>query len=715
MERPGSSNSSIHFGRFAVDLRAGELRKEGRRIRLQEQPLQILALLLERRGKAVSREELRTKLWPTDTFVDFDHGVNSAIARLRGALHDSAERPKYIETVGRRGYRFIGTIEEQVDVLPPTLGTVADSRPQSVESVVRKKFLPIFLGVGLFAVGAWLYSSWRADVTPTPLRVVPVTSLPDRAECPAFSPDGTHVAFARHTDSPGLSGIYIQQIGSEDLLQVTRATMDWCPVWSPDGSSLAFSRYGDQEHSVYLASTLGGGERKLYSGMPAGPPLDWSPDGKSIAFSVARPAYNSFNISLLTVETLETHELSEPPAGYQDWGPAFSPDGKQLAFVRANGTLNKGEVFLMPAAGGSARRLTVDNAHITSPPSWTRDGKSILFSSTRSGLPTVWRMSAAGGTPVQITQVGVKAFGPRVAPTGHRLAFEQDMGSSSLWSLELNDGGKKKLRRQVTASKGRNSDAQISPDGTKVVFVSDRTGSGEIYICNENGSNLLQLTNFGSPQTPERPRSPERPRWSRDGQKIVFDATIGEYGAIFVMQANGGLPRPLSNQASDNLNPSWSRDGDWIYFTSNRSGQWQIWKMPSEGGQAIQVTTGGGFAAVESADGESIYYAKTSSDPDIWRMRLEDRQEAAVAPRLHTQQWTGWTLTDKGIFFVREGPIQGPTLRFLDFATAHVKDVASLEKQSWPLSISASADGAFVVYQQADLEISNIMLLENFR
>jgi len=137
--------------------------------------------------------------------------------------------------------------------------------------------------------------------------------------------------------------------------------------------------------------------------------------------------------------------------------------------------------------------------------------------------------------------------------------------------------------------------------------------------------------------------------------------------------------------------------------------------MPSEGGQAIQITRGGGFAALESADGKSIYYAKTSSDPEIWRMCLEEHQEAAVSPRLHTNQWTGWAVTDKGIFFVREGPIERPFLRFFDFATGHVKDVASLEKQSFPLSISASAGGGFVVYQQLDLEVSNIMLLENFR
>jgi hypothetical protein len=109
-----------------------------------------------------------------------------------------------------------------------------------------------------------------------------------------------------------------------------------------------------------------------------------------------------------------------------------------------------------------------------------------------------------------------------------------------------------------------------------------------------------------------------------------------------------------------------------------------------------------------------LYYAKTSSDPDIWRIRLEDGQEAAVSPRLHLQQWTGWALGDKGVFFVREGPDAHPVLRFLDFATSRVKDVTSLEKQPWPLWISASADGRIVVYEQIDMEVSNIMLLDNF-
>src|SRR5260370_25723894 len=112
----------IRFGIFEADLSAGELRKGGSRIRLQEQPFQILAMLLERPGQVITREELRAKLWPGDTFVDFEHGVNSGVARLREALGDSADSPRYIETLPRRGYRLIVLVEgspQTPQALPP--------------------------------------------------------------------------------------------------------------------------------------------------------------------------------------------------------------------------------------------------------------------------------------------------------------------------------------------------------------------------------------------------------------------------------------------------------------------------------------------------------------------------------------------------------------------------------------------------------------------
>src|SRR5437016_4560384 len=107
----GDGTSKVKFGIFEADLRAGELRRNGSKVKLQEQPFQVLTVLLERPGEVVSREDLRTKLWPSDTFVDFDHGLNAAVRRLRDALGDSAENPRFVETLARRGYRFLAPVE----------------------------------------------------------------------------------------------------------------------------------------------------------------------------------------------------------------------------------------------------------------------------------------------------------------------------------------------------------------------------------------------------------------------------------------------------------------------------------------------------------------------------------------------------------------------------------------------------------------------------
>src|SRR5579864_7406104 len=132
----------IRFGIFEADLSAGELRKGGSRIRLQEQPFQILAMLLERPGQIITREELRSRLWPGDTFVDFEHGVNSAVARLRDALGDSADRPHYVETLPRRGYRLIVTVEGAPPPTPPTAPANASNTTGNGHAVAQTETVP---------------------------------------------------------------------------------------------------------------------------------------------------------------------------------------------------------------------------------------------------------------------------------------------------------------------------------------------------------------------------------------------------------------------------------------------------------------------------------------------------------------------------------------------------------------------------------------------
>jgi len=696
---------TYRFGIFEVDLRTGELRKNGIKLKIQEQSLQVLAMLLAEPGALVTREELRNRLWSADTFVDFDHSINAAIKRLREVLSDETDSPRFIETLPRRGYRFIAPVDPQ----PGSMVTRITER-SSLRSIVLRLGLA-GAAAALLASATWHLVSGRVESSLRPPRVVPFTSFPDRAEGPAFSPDGNYVAFARYSDAPEVSGIYIKQVDTNHLLQLTKNEKDWfcCPVWSPDGRYIAFSRYPNNGRTTDMItiSAIGGAERKLLSRVSAHGLLDWSPDGKFIAFTAKDVDRETYSIFLLSVDSLETHKLTGPPMNHQDAGPAFSPDGMQLAFIRTSNDL--GDIFIMPANGGETRRLTFDHASIPSPPTWTRDGQSVVFSSTRSSIPTLWRIPVSGGSPVQVSGVGVVTLHPSVSPRGHRLAYEQIMGSSSIWSVDLDKIEKKDSSIQVTASKGYNRAPELSPDGRKIAFDSDRSGTMEIWTCGRDGSNPMQVTHLGVAQ------SPGAPRWSPDGQRIAFDSTLGEHNAIFVMNAEGGLPHPLTHEGSDSLNPSWSRDGKWIYFTSIRSGEWQIWKMPGAGGEPVQVTKHGGHAAFESADGKFIYYTKIS-DGGIWRMQVDGGQESSLSPQIHLQQWNNWALTDNGVFFLSEESDRHPVIRFFDFSSTRIKDVVTLEgRVPWRSWISASADGKFVLYPQNDQDESNIMLLENFR
>jgi len=164
-----------------------------------------------------------------------------------------------------------------------------------------------------------------------------------------------------------------KQIDSERYLQLTRVARDACPAWSPDGRWIAFSRFAGSERTIYLMSALGGPERGVYSGRPVLPIVDWSPDGKFLALSSPDATPGTYSISLLNLETLETHKLTVPPAGDQDGAPAYSPDGRRLAFIRTNGALTSSEIYVVDVSGGTPRRLTSEG-WIASPPVWTRNG-----------------------------------------------------------------------------------------------------------------------------------------------------------------------------------------------------------------------------------------------------------------------------------------------------------------------------------------------------
>jgi Tol biopolymer transport system component/serine/threonine protein kinase len=583
-------------------------------------------------------------------------------------------------------------------------------------SFAARKWGLLLALVVLFAAGtaAALYSrGWLFGSTPAvaPPRVVPLTTFDGREELPAFSPDGNQIAFTWDGGSDRGKDIYVKLVGAGAPLRLTTDPADdTYPAWSPDGRHIAFIRRTESENEIFLVPALGGVERKIGKTVANTSRLAWSPDGKYLAVTDQTAEQARQGIFLLLLQTLEKRRITLPPPAFGDAQPAFSPDGKQVAFVRM-GNLGKGGIFLQSMVGGEPRQV-IGELRSVSGLAWTADGRSLVFSSNRTGSFNLWRGTIAGDAPELLAVAGKSVYDPAISRQGNRLAYNERFLDSNIWRLDAS--GAARSRRgspaKLISSTRADHSPQFSPDGRRIVFVSDRSGNEEIWVCESDGTNPLQLTFFDGPPTGS-------PRWSPDGRQIVFDAQPFGNADIFVIAAEGGQPRALGAEKSYEMLPSWSQDGRWVYFCSNRGGSWQIWKMPATGGSPVQVTQRGGFESSESPDGLLLYYTKGRGPEGIWQAPVAGGEERAVPELSKAGYWRYWSVQREGICFLSQESPSAPVIKFFNFATRQVTPILTPEKAPLldPSGLSLSPDRKWILYAQPDQSVNDLMLVENFR
>jgi len=717
-------------GAYQVEPSLNRVTGPGGVSRLEPKVMLVLVCLAEHAGRMVPKDQLFQSAWP-DTAVT-DDVLTRAVSELRRLFEDDPRQPRVIETIARGGYRLIAPVE----ILPGHDGIVASAVPPREAHPERlappsERWNGRLLAAGITGVvvltlaGAWLFRAPRTTSAP-PMRVVSLTAMSGSEYGAHFSPDGRQIAFAWNGEAPNAEGrpwwqgnwdIYVKLVGASELHRLTTSPgVDLAPVWSPDGREIAYVRLDPTSPQIRVVSSLGGSDRQV-SDFPVFLPAAWSPDGRYlVAGRAGDPAGPPQGLYLIPVHGGEPRALTRPKVSGQDLSPAFSPDGRRLAYVSCPGPGPDSDCHLQLANLDAAFTLAGPTRQLAGPPypggrsgvTWSRDGRSIIFNATENQLEYLWRVGVEGqATPERIEQAGLNAFWPAVSPSDDRLAFTRMFHDEDVYRFEP---GRPVL--PVAPSSLFDGLPQFSPDIRRIAFASLRSGEAmEVWIANADGSSPAQLTHGPG-------RFQGGPSWSPDGRRIAFESA-GEHAHIWTVDSEGGTPRQITRDPGDQMSPTWSRDGEWVYFSWARApNDRDIWRTRVSSGVKERVTRGGGFIGSESMDGKTLLYISKAFNSPLIAQPLAGGQPRQI---ISCVSGTAFSVTTAGVYYLpcsSNPPDPDPTVRVMNPATGEDREFGRLEKfqyESLPSGFATSPDGRTILYGRLVRDEADLMMIENFR
>jgi len=637
------------FGPFGLDTRERVLLRNGQPVPLTPKAFDCLLVLVENSGHIVEKDELMNRVWP-DSFVE-EMNLARHVSTLRKVLGDSSDDHLYIETVAKRGYRFVASVREVQDgdarliveehtktsisieeeeelyhprkilsssaptALPESIGMAESSAPLASIKIKAASATKARRAVQLAIVGAvvvvaaifWLYKYLTELALPFQhTRMAKLTNT-GKASDAVISPDGKFIAYV--INDSGQRSIWVRQVATSSNIQIAPPTEDWCGglSFSPDNDHVCYGRNdGKNPSGFYQVPLLGGPSKKLMEVVSS--PITFSPDGKRFAFVRRYPSQGETALIIANADGTGEQRIATRKNpdffGVNPSKPAWSPDGKSIACPVGRDTepgyrMNVAEVRL---EDGTEKPISSHNWRWIRGLAWLSDGSGLVMTALEyqermigSGNNfQIWHLSYPSGEPRKITNDSNDYMEISVTADSNTMVTTQVDAFQNIWIAPNADANRAK---QITSGLSKYFGISWTPDG-KISYASITTGDPDIWMIDADGNNQMQLT--------ANARANANPSVSPDGRYIVFYSTrAGTH--IWRMDSDGGNPKQLTNGLAEYF-PQCSPDGKWVVYYSTPSTKPTLWKVPIDGGEPVQLTDEHSIFPAISPDGKLIAY-----------------------------------------------------------------------------------------------------------
>lgn len=709
-------NNLYQFGNFQFDTTEKLLVCGDKRISLTPKVFEMLVLFLENSGKLITKDELMEKVW-AESFVE-ESNLTFTIRQLRKILDDDARQPKFIETIPRRGYRFIAEVNKVSLENPQPKELIAETTarllPQSPKSNLFFNTVQgrpvLFILFGVIGILAFSFLLWGSVVRQNSnVKLVPLVK-PERltnsgnARRAAISPDGNFVAYISQVN--GLDSIWLRQIKTNSNLQILSPTDEVIRRmrFSADGQSIFFIKGKRGEpSSLFSLATIGGIPQKLINGVED--VLALSPDGKKIAFVKMSEPNSTWSLSVANMDGGEETSLITRPIAEPIWAVAWSNSEQSITFATGETRSGQANVSILNYDFTTKTEQSLSNKKWfqVKDLAWTPNDNALILSGREklSDQNELWKFSVVNDefnkfstdtnyyNEFNLTDDGKVLIGVRSAPS---------------FNLSLINAENPSLETKPLVESYRGVSWSVN---NKIVYASNVGGSEDIWLMNPDGSQQKQLTFADSMEF--------LPRFSADGKIIVYVSSNSETLHIWRMNADGSEPRQLTTGTGE-LSPSISPDGKWLIF--HRTADETVWKMPIDGDEPVKIAEHALRTEI-SPDGKLAVFLrpsnKTSVESSICVVSFETGeklQEFKIAGKNLSAWRFVWAKNGKGFYYASFDDNSVANIRFQTLSDDSPKKITNFSTDQI-FDFDLSPDGKqFTIIRGSWSQ--DVMLLKDF-